>query len=160
MSKHNRTQGRKHPSVTLANPLAPKDETKQEAQVTETSGSEAPATQPSEAPVAQDSESAAPAPRILDDLSQQNAATKPEGEKKETSAEGKKDASVAKAPKGPTKKGRVFDMCAADGGATIDAIAAALGIGKIAARSLIGDLRRDGNKVEQEKGVYRVAAKA
>lgn len=47
-----------------------------------------------------------------------------------------------------TKKRRVFDMCAT--GASVFDIAAALEISKVAARSLIGDLRRDGQVVEYD----------
>lgn len=115
--------------------------------VTETQQDPAPAaTQQSEV-----EQPATPAtPRILDDLSQQSAtsstATAPEGKKEE----------AAKQPKGPTKKGRVADMCRTEKGVTIDAIASELGIGKVAARSLIGDLRHMGITVLQDKGVYTI----
>jgi hypothetical protein len=62
------------------------------------------------------------------------------------------------AGKGPTKKQRVYDMCASESGATVKGIAEALDISPIAARSLIGDLRRAQVKVEQDKGVYRIHA--
>ncbi len=42
-------------------------------------------------------------------------------------------------------------------GATVDGIAAVLGIGKVAARSLIGDVRHAKILVTQDKGVYRIA---
>jgi folate-dependent phosphoribosylglycinamide formyltransferase PurN len=62
------------------------------------------------------------------------------------------------AGKGPTKKQRVYDMCASESGATVKGIAEALDISPIAARSLIGDLRRAQVKVDQDKGVYRILA--
>ena len=61
-------------------------------------------------------------------------------------------AAKAKAPKPITKKARVLDLLTAKGGTTIAAIAAALDISETAARSLIGDLRRDGAVIKTAKG--------
>lgn len=98
----------------------------------------------SETPVVQETQ-VNEAPRVLDDLSQTAAAVAP--------------AAVAAPKEKPiTKKQRVIDMCT-NGGCTVDGIAAALGIGKTAARSLIGDVRHAGITVHQANGVYTIAAK-
>ncbi len=63
-----------------------------------------------------------------------------------------KPAKDAKAIKGPTFKQRVLDMCTVEGGTTIEAITAALGNSPVAARALIGDLRRDGSTIVSVPG--------
>lgn len=143
MSRRNR--------ITLAKVAAmkPKDEARapaQELAPAPTDGQEASITQTTGQPLE------GQAGATLDELSNSN-----------TTAEGMKEEAVAPKqeapkpqPKPQTKKSRVYDMCAAKGGTTIDQIAAALGIGKVAARSLIGDLRRDKNVIKQDKGVYTV----
>ena len=59
----------------------------------------------------------------------------------------KKPAAKTKAP--ITKKGTVMEMLKAPGGTTIDAIVAKLGGSEIAAKSLIGDCKRAGAKIEK-----------
>lgn len=62
----------------------------------------------------------------------------------------------AKAPKGPSKKARVAEMITGKPTAVAD-IAKALEISDIAARSLIGDLRRDGASITSHgKGVFSI----
>ncbi|GLS28851.1 hypothetical protein SAMN04488498_101393 [Mesorhizobium albiziae] len=67
---------------------------------------------------------------------------------KKTTTKTKKPAAnkpaAAKKEAGPTKKGTVLEMLKAEGGTTIEAIVAKLSVSNIAARSLIGDVRRMG----------------
>lgn len=56
-----------------------------------------------------------------------------------------------------TKKQRTIDMLGRPQGATVLQIAEALGISKIAARSLIGDVRNAKIRVTQDAGVYKLA---
>ncbi len=62
------------------------------------------------------------------------------------------------APKGPTKKQQVLDMAKRLEGVTAAQIVETLKVTPVAARALIGDVRRMGHKVElDDKGAYRVA---
>ncbi len=60
------------------------------------------------------------------------------------------------AVRGITKKQTVIDMCKRDCGTTVADIAQTLLIGKVAARSLIGDVRHAKITVECINGVYRI----
>ncbi len=61
------------------------------------------------------------------------------------------------AAKAATKKQRVIDMLRSENGATVAQIATELQIGKVAARSLIGDVRHAKIAVAQANGVYKLA---
>jgi len=58
------------------------------------------------------------------------------------------------APKRKPKWQQALDLIESGQGATIDQIANTLGIGTTAARSLIGDIKRKGYKVEAKGGWY------
>lgn len=64
------------------------------------------------------------------------------------------------APRAVTKKQTVIDMCSRDCGTTVAEIASTLLISKVAARSLIGDVRHGKIKVACVNGVYRIAQQA
>jgi len=64
---------------------------------------------------------------------------------------------VVAAPKPVTKKQQVIDMLSAPEGTTVARISETLLISKVAARSLIGDVRHAKVRVTQSGGVYKLA---
>lgn len=58
--------------------------------------------------------------------------------------------------RGVTKKQQVINMCSEANGTTVHAIANALSISKVAARSLIGDVRRSKIIVRCINNVYKI----